>query len=383
MRAPVVQAAAALTAAAGLVHATAAGTHAGDTTLIWLFTLTGIMQASLAVGLVARPTRLVVVGSAVANLAVAGAWVASRTVGIGFVASLATVERVGLQDLAATLLEVAAAATALASLAVRDARSRKPLAILSVAALAGALAGMSAPHEHSSSHAHEHGHESDADSAVAGEAHDHADQGHDETSEHDETGEHEDASGLAVDAIFAGADTSGATEEELSVAKSLIEDTRTAIATQFSGEAAVIEAGYQSIGDGRRDGSFEHFVNHDYMNDGVELDPDHIESLVFEVSGGEKRLVSAMYILERGTSMADVPELAGDLTTWHDHQNLCWDDTRTELAGALVNGECMPGGTLRETAPMLHVWLEDHECGPFSGIENHGGGCVAGHDNEH
>jgi hypothetical protein len=45
----------------------------------------------------------------------------------------------------------------------------------------------------------------------------------------------------------------------------------------------------------------------------------------------------------------------------------------------LVDGRCQPGGELRATSPMLHVWLEDHECGPFAGIEGHGEGCAA-HD---
>jgi hypothetical protein len=34
---------------------------------------------------------------------------------------------------------------------------------------------------------------------------------------------------------------------------------------------------------------------------------------------------------------------------------------------------------LRATAPMLHVWLEDTPCGPFAGIEGHGGSCDHAH----
>jgi hypothetical protein len=82
-----------------------------------------------------------------------------------------------------------------------------------------------------------------------------------------------------------------------------------------------------------------------------------------------------MYILDRGDTMADVPEIAGELTRWHNHQNLCWDETGTRLAGIFVNGACRPGGTLRATAPMLHVWLDDTPCGPFAGIEGHRGSC--------
>jgi hypothetical protein len=86
-----------------------------------------------------------------------------------------------------------------------------------------------------------------------------------------------------------------------------------------------------------------------------------------------------MYILDPGTTMDEVPDVGGDLTIWHDHQNLCWDASGGRLAGVVVNGRCVPGGTLKATAPMLHVWVEDHECGPFAGIEGHGSGCSSDH----
>ena len=89
--------------------------------------------------------------------------------------------------------------------------------------------------------------------------------------------------------------------------------------------------------------------------------------------------MSGMYILNPGKTMANVPALAGPLTTWHDHQNLCFSGTT--LVGLSVNGSCDPaqggpGGTLIPTPPMLHVWLVPHPCGPFAGIETHGGGCA-------
>ena len=94
---------------------------------------------------------------------------------------------------------------------------------------------------------------------------------------------------------------------------------------------------------------------------------------------GTKTVESAMYILNPGRTLADAPDIAGTLTSWHDHQNLCWDDNG-HIAGILVNGVCRPGGTFRGTSPMLHVWVEDTPCGPFSGIEGHGGaGCEHTH----
>ena len=148
----------------------------------------------------------------------------------------------------------------------------------------------------------------------------------------------------------------------------------------FPDEAALIAAGYTSIGDGRRPGTFEHYVNREYVADGIELDPLRIESVVLQIEpDGSKKIASAMYILSPGKTLADAPDIAGSLTPWHDHQNLCWDETGTRLAGVLINGVCRPGGTFRGTAPMMHVWLENTQCGPFAGIEGHGGGCEHTH----
>ena len=77
--------------------------------------------------------------------------------------------------------------------------------------------------------------------------------------------------------------------------------------------------------------------------------------------------------------MANVPEIAGSLTTWHDHQDLCWTTTPTggnRVTGIAVNGQCPNGGVNVATPPMLHVWLEPQPCGPFAGIEGtHGSAC--------
>jgi hypothetical protein len=358
--------AAALTAGAGLVHAAAAGTHTGDTTLVWLFAITAIAQVAAAAVAWTRPERRFVAATAVLNLAIACGWLASRTVGLPLVDSLTEPEVAGLQDATATGLEVLARVMATAVLRDRDPVPRRVLSAFAVLVALPVLIGMAAPHTHAAGHAH-------GESETA-DAHDHG-----EHDGHDDQDGHGVAIGLAADPIFAGADTGHVTDAELQASKALIEATRASVDEAFTDEASVVAAGYRSIGDGRRNGSFEHFVNAAYLADGRELDPKRIESLVFENAGDGKRLVSAMYILEQGRTMDDVPSVGGELMTWHDHQNLCWDASGARLAGIVVNGRCVPGGTLRATAPMLHVWLGDHECGPFAGIEGHGAGCGTDH----
>lgn len=166
------------------------------------------------------------------------------------------------------------------------------------------------------------------------------------------------------------------TAAQRAIAENLISTTTAGMAS-FTTESSVLAAGYTSIGDGGADG-YEHFVNWSYLSDGIELDPSRIESIVMKKTpGAPKTVVSAMYILNLGKTMADVPALAGPLTTWHDHQNLCFSGTK--LVGLAVGGVCSVG-TLLPTPPMLHVWMVAHPCGPFAGIETHGGEACGGHD---
>ena len=341
----------AFTVAAGLVHAGAAGAHRGHGELALLFAVTAGAQLALGAAVLLRPGRAAIGAATAVNLAALAAWALSRTVGLPAVESLAHPHPVGLQDAMAVLAELAAATAATAGVAGvagaaagprcggrprASGRGAWPVVVL---ALVPALVGMTAPHSHPVEHHH-------------GEA--------------------------AADPLFAGLDTTGATEGDLAAARALILATREAVVRSFPDEEAVVRAGYRSIGDGRRPGTYEHYVHAGYLSDGRELDPDRIESIVLENTGAGKRVASAMYILEMGKTMADVPDVAGPLTVWHDHQNLCWDDAGIRLAGVLLNGRCVPRGTFHPTPPMLHVWVQDHPCGPFAGIDGHGGGRCGG-----
>jgi hypothetical protein len=298
------------------------------------------------------------------------AWVLSRTVGL--VGPLSGVENVGAADTIAAVLAALACVTTLAVLVIGSrapVRLDVPVLIVSVVAVVALVVpAMAAPHEHSDGddgHVHDEVASAPAPAASSSHTHTHAPDG-----------------AVAVDdsaPIVSLADTR-LTEEQRGRAISLLVSTRAAMLAHFPDRASVEAAGYTWIGDGRNVGGYEHFVQQDYLSDGRELDPDHIESIVLQRQvDGSERVVTAMYILERGKTLADAPDLAGSLTTWHDHQNLCWDGNG-KLAGLVVNGQCRPGGTFRPTPPMMHVWLTDPPCGPFSGVEGHGAeGCVHTH----
>ena len=369
---------------AGLVHAAAAGTHNDDAQLAWMFALCAAAQIGWAALALFSPRRVVLAAGVVLNGACVAVWALTRTVGL--FGPLADVESVGTQDLVAAVLGALAAAGALVALvglvrhggadaAGAAARRRVDVPVLAVAAtlvIVLAVPAMAASHSHGDGD-HHHDDGSTEVSAAAGHTHgeDATDtDGHAHTDDHAHGTGTDTADVAAADGPIVTVDDPRLTSAQRARASSLLQRTRDAM-TAFPDEASIVAAGYTWIGDGRRPGGFQHFVHREYMGDGRTLDPAHIESLVLHVQpDGSKVLASAMYIAEPGTTMETVPDIAGELTSWHDHQNLCWNGN--QIAGVLVNGVCRPGGTFRATAPMIHVWADDPACGPFTGIEGHG-----------
>jgi len=349
-------AAAARPAGAGLVHAAAAGSHGDDITLAWLFALCAVAQLGWAVVVVLRPHRLVIVAGIALNAGCVAVWALTRSVGLG--GPFGAAESIGFQDvLAAVLSGVAIVAAGLALLPHRRrARLDAPAVLVAcLIVLVLAVPAMAAGHTRTD------GNSQDTVASASG-AH-----VHHSSAVADPTG------------TIVSLDDPRLTSTQKQRATNLLTTTRAALA-KFPDEASIIADGYVWIGDGRRPGKFEHFVNRDYLLDGRELDPNAIESIVMQMQpDGTKKVVSAMYILNMGKTLADAPDIAGSLTRWHDHQNLCWDATYTRLEGIFLNGRCVPGGILHATPPMMHVWVNNPPCGPFSGIEGHGGTCVHTH----
>jgi hypothetical protein len=167
----------------------------------------------------------------------------------------------------------------------------------------------------------------------------------------------------------------GVTPEQQAAADRLLADTKAAL-PQFTDEAAHA-AGFRTIGDGGT--GTEHLLNWDWITDDVVLDPNRPESLVYNVSrDGTRQLAAAMFILPPG---AEVPDIGGTLTQWHIHNNLCFSPA-TDVDGhparrvvglTSAEGTCGRGERLPDAA-MLHVWIVDHPCGPFSSLEGVGAG---------
>ena len=147
---------------------------------------------------------------------------------------------------------------------------------------------------------------------------------------------------------------------------------------QWADPAVAETAGFHSIGDA--DSGHEHYVQWDWIDDEVWLDPDAPESLVYEPQpDGSKKLVSAMYMLPQDIALDDVPDYGGALMQWHVHDDLCLTD---DPVAPQVEGLTRPDGTCRpplvklEEWAMIHVWIVPHECGPFAALDGIGAGSI-------
>jgi hypothetical protein len=365
--------AAVASAAAGLVHAAAAGSHNGDRAVSLLFAATAAAQLIWAALAAHRPGRALVATGLTLNAVTILAWVLAHTAGLPIVAPHGA-ESVGVQDLLSALLGAFAAGGAGAALILgsrpgapaRAVPALAPVAVAGVLALALAVPAMAAPHTHGAGDDH-------GNVVAAGD--DHAGDDHGGADHHSGGAQTVDVPGAAGHAgmdhgsgrRITSLDDPGLTPQQRSRARDLLDRTTRAMA-RFPDEASVVAAGYESIGDSSS--GVEHFVNHTYDRDGREIDPDRIEAIVLDTKPGQpKRVAAAMYILEEPKRMGDEPEIAGSLTTWHLHEDLCWDPAGKHVVGVFRLNRCIPGGELKVTPPMLHVWLEPQPCGPFAEAE--------------
>jgi len=215
-----------------------------------------------------------------------------------------------------------------------------------------------------------------ADSAEGGRADQCSHDGHGDADHADQGGE---ATTVAYDPALpidlGGVD--GVTLQQQAFAENLVAATIRDL-PKWADLEVVDEAGFHSIGDGGT--GHEHYIQWDWIDDDVWLDPDYPESLVFEPQpDGTKQLVSAMFMLPSGYELDEIPDWGGELMQWHVHGDLCFTDdpVAPQVAGTKPLGascrQPLIDGTM---APMIHVWIRPHECGPFAALDGIGGGQV-------
>ena len=171
--------------------------------------------------------------------------------------------------------------------------------------------------------------------------------------------------------------TPGVTPQQQAAAENLIAVTLVRL-PKWSNYKDAEAAGFRSIGDGAT--GFEHFIQWDWINDDVTMDPDFPESLVYQPQpDGSKKLLSAMYMLPDTVALQDVPDVGGALMQWHIHDNLCFtnDPVQPRVAGVTSSTGSCPAPLVKfRPAPMIHVWITPHKCGPFAALEGVGAGQI-------
>ena len=359
---------------AGGIHATAIGTHREHTQAAVVITI--LTEFQLAWGAVAlmSPTRRVAVIGAVGSAAALAGWVLAKVSGIWFVDGLDEIEAIQWADGLAALLAAVAFAGALSVVFGRGihrvSRRRSPAVLATSAVLVIALTvmGMASASEHVHAGGHSH------DDLAAGAGHDHGGGsgggGHSHAAAVVPPKEYDPDLPIDLGGV------PGVTPEQQARAENLIAITLARL-PQFADPAVAEAAGYRSIGDALT--GDEHYVNWASINDDKILDPDHPESLVYQMRNGKKTLVAAMFMLPDGTTLDSVPDVGGPLTQWHIHNNLCFTPSpdAARVAGIVPpDGVCRPGTVRKAVVPMIHVWIVKHPCGPFAALEGIGGGQI-------
>lgn len=357
---------------AGAIHAAAVGVHSEHRQAVVAFAALGLAQVVWGTVALIRSGRAVAAAGVALGAGALAGWVAAKTVGLGFIDGLEEVEGIGWADGLAALLAAFAGLASLRGLLAHRVppppRRRWAMGALSSGLIAIALLGMTAAgsHTHADGEGHSHG---AGEAATGGEAEPHS---HGTgtaalpAKPYDPT-KPIDLSGVA-----------GVSPEQQARAENLIAITLIRL-PHFADYRTAEAEGYHSIGDAFT--GAEHFINWQAIDDDHVLDPDHPESLVYEPQpDGSKKLVSAMYMLKRGTTLDDVPDIGGSLTQWHIHDNLCFskDPTAPRVAGITdANGGCPSGLQKFTPVPMIHVWIVPHPCGPFAALEGVGAGQIA------
>ncbi|MGH9214511.1 MAG: hypothetical protein ACRD2C_28160 [Acidimicrobiales bacterium] len=367
---------------AGAIHATAAGNHSEHRQAVIAFVAVAAFQLGWGVLVLVRAIPVLAWLGVLGQVVVIGSWVLAKTSGLGFVDGLDEAENVQFADALAAGLAIVAVAATVASLtgwaAGLGSRVRGGLpqagfsAAVALVGVALVVPGMVAAGNHSHAGGTGAGDDGHGDHTTAGDEAAHADEA-----------DHAASEGRPFDPtmpIDLGG-TSGVTLQQQAEAENLLAVTLLRL-PQFTDPAVAEARGYRSIGGGIT--GFEHYVNRDLIDDGRILDPDYPESIVYQRvyrrgTGAGLELVAAMFMLERGSTIDDVPDFGGNLIQWHVHDNLCFtpDPVAPRVASVTPAGHPCPGETVRgPQVPMVHVWITPHRCGPFAALEGVAGGSV-------
>lgn len=153
--------------------------------------------------------------------------------------------------------------------------------------------------------------------------------------------------------------TQAPTAQQQAAALALVQRSTAGVAKYHDLQAAVAD-GYVPITNPAY--PMVHYIKGSYLQSQYVLDPNHVQSLVYDrLPSGQYVLVAAMYLMPRAGDAGPTP--GGCLTQWHAHTNLCMSLTLHRYEGF---APC-PDGTVESPTPeMLHVWQVPVPGGPLA-----------------
>jgi hypothetical protein len=344
----------ALLAGAALIHAAMAPSHLGEAAVEGAgFVAAAWVQILLAVAVLVRPTRRVLLAVVVSSAALVAVWAVSRTAGLPFGAHSGHAESVSIVDGACVALEVAAlllAGTLALGIVRSGARRGRGLALVgAVGAVALATAAVASPsaRDHAAGSHGDHG-----GAEAAGHAH----------------GAAEDDLGFSL--------LSNGHQHDTGVEPLTTEET-VALAGQLAATAELVQL-YPTIAAAEaagwtRAGPFSPGLGTHYSAPTFHLNPDGVMDtredllspmLVFDGLGPDAPLAGFMY-LAYGTE-GEPAGFAGPNDHWHYHEKVCIvygaDGTIDTPFGADLPGVTeqmcseVGGAFIAFTGYMVHVW---------------------------
>jgi hypothetical protein len=138
---------------------------------------------------------------------------------------------------------------------------------------------------------------------------------------------------------------------DLSAAKSLVASVSAGIA-KYSQLSAAIADRYVPATNPR--GYVVHYANWSVVRAGDVLDTNRPSSLVYANTISGPVLLGAMFLGPAPCKPG--PDVAGPLTQWHAHANLCLSATHQVVGRSNASGQCAVGNHNTQTYFMMHVW---------------------------
>ncbi len=152
-----------------------------------------------------------------------------------------------------------------------------------------------------------------------------------------------------------------ATSDQLVAAANFVAKVKTASA-RYEDVRAAMAAGYIQITQDLPNIA-AHFINLKYNADGVLMDPERPEVLLYTKRlDGAWRLVGFMFTSE--TVSETPPSFFGALDVWHRHENLCFTPNAVSVKTSAA--ECIGGIFQKTTVWNLHVWTAPGASGVFA-----------------